>query len=165
MRSLAVEGDNRQSDNLVLRLRALAIRVDGTDGRLGLKGLAAAVSLGGRGADGRGRDGVERVGLLARNTKSKGDDGGDVGVGAVDLDGDAERLAEKAHGLETLLVVGATTADEDPDLVVDEGALVLLEGADDTLEGGSDVGEVGDTTTDDEELAVGARSPASDEVD
>ena len=103
----------------------------------------------GGGADRSGCNGVKSVRLLASDTKRKGDDGGDVGVWAVDLDLDTERLAEEAHGLEALLVVGAATTDEDADLVVDEGALVLLQGTNDALEGGCDVGEVGNTTTND----------------
>jgi hypothetical protein len=99
------------------------------------------------------------------DAKGEGDDLGDVGVGAEDADGDAQALTKETHGLETFLVVGTITADEDLDGVADELVLVLLEGTDHTLEGSGDVGEVGDTTTNDEDLAIGARSATGDEVD
>lgn len=83
----------------------------------------------------------------------------------VHLDLDAESLTEEAHGLETLLVVGSTATNEDADLVLLDAVLELLEGSDDTLEGSGDVGEVGDTTTDEEDLALGVRSTAGHEVD
>ena len=102
---------------------------------------------------------MEVIGLLQRHTEGEGNDGGDVGVpGDVDIDRDAERLAEKAHGLDTLLVVWTTAADVDLHPVADEGCLVLLKSTDDTLEGRGDVGEVGDTTT-------GARHATSREID
>jgi hypothetical protein len=88
-----------------------------------------------------------------------------VGVGAEDADGDAQALTKETHGLETFLVVGTTTADEDLDRVVDKLVLVCLECTDDALEGSGDVGEVGDTTNDDEDLAIGVRSATGDEVD
>lgn len=43
--------------------------------------------------------------------------------------------------------------------------LEFLEGSDDSLEGGSDIGEVGDTSTDDEEFSLRVRSSSSHEVD
>ena len=84
-------------------------------------------------------------------------------LGAVDLDFDAERLAEEAHHLEALLVIGATTPDKDLDTVLLERALVLLERANDALEGGRDVGKVGDAAADDENLAVLVDVAAGDE--
>lgn len=86
-------------------------------------------------------------------------------VGAEDLDLDAERLAEEAHGLEALLVIGATAADKDADLVLLEAVLVLLEGRDDALERRRDVGEVGNAAADEEDLALGVRRAAGHEVD
>ena len=88
-----------------------------------------------------------------------------MGVGTEDADGNAQALTEETHGLETFLVVGTATADEDLDGVVDELVLVFLERTDDALEGSSDVGEVGDTTTNDEDLAIRVRSTTGDEVD
>lgn len=81
------------------------------------------------------------------------------------MDFDAESLAEETHGLEALLVVGSTAANKDANFVLLELVLVLLERLDDTLEGRGDVGEVGDTPTDDEELALGVGGAPSHEVD
>ncbi len=74
-----------------------------------------------------------------------------------DLDWDAQTLSEKTHRLKTFLVVWTTTADEDFDLVVDEGIFVFLKGTDDTLEGSSNIGEVGDTTSDDKDFSFRIR--------
>jgi hypothetical protein len=49
--------------------------------------------------------------------------------------------------------------------MVDQGGLVLLESADDALESCSDVGEVGDTTADDQDLALRVRFSTSDQID
>jgi hypothetical protein len=48
--------------------------------------------------------------------------------------------------------------------MVDQGGLVLLESADDALESRCDVGEVGDTTADDQDLAIRVRFATSDQV-
>jgi hypothetical protein len=50
-------------------------------------------------------------------------------------------------------------------VVVDELVLEFFEGTYDALEGGSDVGEVGNTSTDDEDLALGVGGTASNEID
>jgi hypothetical protein len=62
------------------------------------------------------------------------------------------------------LPVGATTADIDLGLVSDELRLEHGEGTDDAFESGGDIREVGDTTTNDENLAIGARRWASEEI-
>jgi len=49
--------------------------------------------------------------------------------------------------------------------VSDQLTLQLFEGTDGALEGGSDIGKVGNTTTNDEDLALGVVSSARDEVD
>src|SRR5699024_4389770 len=67
--------------------------------------------------------------------------------------------------LQTLLVVGTSTADPDLDLVLVEGSGDLPQSADDTLEGGSNVGEVGNTTTDEEDLALGVNGGPEQEVE
>lgn len=82
-----------------------------------------------------------------------------------DLDLDAERLSEQTHSLETFLVVGSTSSNEDADFVCLKSTLVLLESTDDTLEGGSDVCEVSNTSSDNEDLAIFARSTSGNEVD
>lgn len=81
------------------------------------------------------------------------------------MDFDAESLTEEAHGLESLLVVGSSATNKDANLVLLELVLVLLERLDDALEGRSDVGEVGDTSTDDEELALRVGGATGHEVD
>ena len=90
---------------------------------------------------------------LARD-EGKGHDTGDVHLGAVDVHVETELLADALDVLETLLVVGTSTTDPDLDVVLDEEGCDLPEGADDTLESGSNVGEVGNTTTDEENLAL-----------
>jgi len=98
-------------------------------------------------------------------TKSKRDDLGDMCVWAKDSDGYAQALSEQTHGFETLLVVRASTTNEDFDLVRDQLVLEFLESADDSLEGRSNVGKVGDTSTDDEDLAFRVRRATGDKVD
>ena len=159
--------------------RALSVEVDKDVGGLGALsiGVNGPNSIGGltSGSDLRGRSvnldrfqavdsSIARLGLADINAEGEGDDLGDVCVGAEDTDGDAQALSEQAHGLETLLVVGAYATHEDLDLVVDELALELLEGADDTLEGGCNIGEVGNASSNDENLALGVRSAASNQV-
>ena len=105
--------------------------------------------------------------------KSKGNNTRDVHLGAKDLHVEAKLDSNALDVLETLLVVGASTTDPDGDLVLDEKRSNLTEGTDDTLECGGDltewlagkcqmfapistyVGEVGNTTTDEEDLALG----------
>ena len=65
--------------------------------------------------------------MRALDAERERDDVGDVCLGAIDLDGDAE----EAHGLEALLVV--KPPHEDADAVHDEWVLVLLEPTDDAL--------------------------------
>jgi hypothetical protein len=108
---------------------------------------------------------VVGLGLADVDSKSEGNDVGNMSVGTEDTDGNTQRLAEKAHRLETLLVVGSSTTNEDPDLVGDQLVPELLEGADDTLEGGSDIGKVGNTSTDDEDLSLWVGGATSDKID
>ena len=63
------------------------------------------------------------------------------------------------------MVVGSSTANEDLDLVADQLVLELFESTNDALEGGGDVGKVGNTSTNDENLALGVGCTAGDEVD
>lgn len=153
-------------DEVVGSLGALAIGVDGSNN---ITGLICRGDLGRRGTRLDGLQAIEAnvtgLGFAGIDSKSQGNNLSDVSVGTKDTDGDTERLAEKAHSLETLLVVGTTTTNEDLDLVGDQLVLELLEGANDTLEGGSDVGKVGNTTTNDEDLALGVRGAAGDEID
>jgi hypothetical protein len=48
--------------------------------------------------------------------------------------------------------------------VSNQATLELFQGTNDTLEGSSDIGEVGDATADDEDLAVRVWGAAGDEV-
>ena len=133
-------------DNLVLRLVATPTGLNCADGE-GFRGSGSR-SRGVR--SGRGEGSVGDVDAIARlDPQSQGDDLGDMGFGAIYLDGNTKRLAQQAHSLETFLVIRATTTDVDFDLMVNEGCLELLKGTDDTLEGGGDVGEVCNTTTND----------------
>lgn len=63
------------------------------------------------------------------------------------------------------MVVGSTTTNEDANLVELETSLVLLESRDDTLESSGNVGEVGNTSSDEEEFAFGVGSTSSHEID
>ena len=62
-----------------------------------------------------------------------------MGVRAVDVDLDAEGLAQQAHRLEPLLIVRTTTTNVDLDLVALQTLLVLLKSLDDALEGRGDL--------------------------
>lgn len=86
-------------------------------------------------------------------------------LGTVDVHVKAKLLTNGLNVLQTLLVVGTSTADPDLDLVLVEGSGDLPQSADDTLEGGSNVGEVGNTTTDEEDLALGVSGGAQQEVE
>jgi hypothetical protein len=87
-----------------------------------------------------------------------------VHLGAVDVHVEAELLADVLHVLETLLVVGTGTTDPDLDLVLVQGASNFPQGADDTLEGRGNVGEVGNTTTDEQHLALRVLGSTEHEV-
>lgn len=151
---------------VVGRLGAFAIGVDGTNS---VSWLASRGNLRRRGI------GLDRVktadsnvaGFVLGNVdaKSQRNNLGDVGVGTKDTDGNAQALSEETHGFETLLVVGSSTSDEDLDLVGNQLVLELLESTDDALEGGGDIGEVGNTSSNDEDLSFGVGGTTSDEVD
>jgi len=49
--------------------------------------------------------------------------------------------------------------------VADQLVLEVFEGTNNSLEGGSDVGEIGNTSTDNEDLALGVGCTAGDEID
>ena len=103
--------------------------------------------------------------VVCLDSQSQRNDLSYMGFGAVDLDGNTERLAQQPHGLEAFLVVGAATTNVDFDLVIDERGLELLEGTDDTLEGSGDIGEVGNATTNDQDLSLGVGLSTCDEVE
>jgi hypothetical protein len=88
-----------------------------------------------------------------------------VHLRAVDLHVEAELASNALDVLQTLLVVGAGTTDPDLDIVLDEERGDFPQGTDDTLEGRGDVGEVGNTTTDEEDLALGVLGSAEHEVE
>jgi hypothetical protein len=102
------------------------------------------------------------VALLA--LEGERDDTGNVHLGAVDVHVQTELDTNRLDVLQTLLVVGAGTADPDLDLVLDEDGGDLADGADQTLEGAGHVGEVGNTTTDEENLALGVHGSTEHKV-
>ena len=75
-------------------------------------------------------------------------------LGAEDVHVEAELLADVLDVLQTLLVVGTSTTDPDLDLVLVERGSNLPQSADDTLEGRGNIGEVGNATTDEQDLAL-----------
>lgn len=152
-------------DNLVVGLEAFALGPKDTN--VMLVHLNGGID-GGRSAGGRGGSalgvGTWRA-LRLRDPQSERNNVSDVRFGTVHLDGDAERLAKKAHALETLLVVGTTTADENAGGVINERSLVLFKSTNDALESRGDVGKVGDTTTDDKDFALRVRNAPGHEID
>lgn len=91
-------------------------------------------------------------------------DAGDVHVRAEDLGVQAELLGSGLEVLKTLLVVGAGTADPDLDVVLVQQGGEFPKSADDTLERAGNVGEVGNATTDEEDLALLGDGGAKHEV-
>lgn len=67
---------------------------------------------------------------------------------------EAELLGGALHVLETFLPVGAGTADPDLGVVLQQLLGILADGANDALERRCHVGEIGDTTADEEDLAL-----------
>lgn len=78
----------------------------------------------------------------------------DVHLGAKDLGVKTELLCRSLEVFKTLLVVGTGTTDPNLSVVLNESLAVLPKSLDDTLESASDVGEVGNTTADEEDLAL-----------
>jgi len=126
---------------------------------------------------------LDAVVVLARH-KRKRDDTRDVHLGAENVHVEAELLADGLDVLETFLVVGTRAADPDLNLVLDKTAGNFAKSADDALECGSDlrsdmsaycsgdmilefayVGEVGNTATNEEDLALGVLRSAEHEVE
>lgn len=104
------------------------------------------------------------VGSVLARDEGKRDDTGDVHLGTEDVHVELELLTDGLDVLETLLVVRTSTADPDLDVVLDEERSNLTEGTNDTLEGRGNVGEVGNTTTDEENLALGVHGSTEHEV-
>jgi hypothetical protein len=77
---------------------------------------------------------------------------------------ETQLLTNSLDVLETLLVVGTSTTDPDLDVVLVENRSDLANGTDDTLERRGDVGEVGNTTTDEKNLAVRVHRCAQHQV-
>jgi hypothetical protein len=76
-------------------------------------------------------------------------------LGSVHVHSETKLNTNVLDVLKTLLVVGSGTTDPDLDLVLDKKGSDFSNCADNTLESGGDVGEVGNTTTDEENLALG----------
>lgn len=120
--------------------------------------------------------------VLARD-KRKRDDTGDVHLRTENVHVEAELDADGLDVLKTFLVVGTGAADPDLDVVLDEERSDLAQSADDTLESGSDlykllaadcaesnwqityVGEVCNTATNEENLALSVHGCAEHEVE
>jgi len=102
------------------------------------------------------------VGLLA--LQGQRHDTADVHLGAVHVHVQTQLDTGGLDVLQTLLVVGAGTADPDLDLVLLENGGNVANGANDTLEGAGNVGKVGNTTTDKEDFAVGVGRGAQHQV-
>ena len=77
--------------------------------------------------------------VVLAGDKRKRDDTGDVHLGTKDVHVELELLTDGLDVLETFLVVGASTADPDLDVVLDEERSDLAKSADDTLESGGDL--------------------------
>ena len=157
-----------KTDDLVVGLDAGSVGADGTNFTTsGLDLGRMDIGRRGTGCGRRNRNGNPTflASALVLHAQSKRDDIRNVRLGTVNLDRDAQALTQETHGLETFLVVGSTTTDEDADGVSDELVLIFFEGADNTLERGGDVCEIGNTTADDEDFAVRAGSTAGDKVD
>jgi hypothetical protein len=92
-------------------------------------------------------------------------DARDVHLGAVHVHVEVELLADILDVLKTLLVVGAGTTNPNLDVVLDEERRNFPQSANDTLEGRRDVGEVGNTTTDEEDLALGVLGSTEHKVE
>jgi hypothetical protein len=97
--------------------------------------------------------------------KSQRHDTRDVHLRAKDLGVKAELLCSGLHVLKTLLVVGTGTSHPDGDVVLDQLRGEVSQRSDDTLEGAGDVGEVGNTTTDEENLAILVLGSAEEKVE
>ena len=147
-------------DDLVLGLSTTTIRVDRADSRLittnrsDLRRWGDWLKMSRR-----------RLGFRDIDPQSKRHDLGDMGVGTKDTDGNAKALTKEAHSLETFLVIGSAATDENLDIVADELVLVFFEGANDTLESSRNICKIGNTTTNDENLAIRTRSSPSDQID
>ena len=161
IRSL-LHGSGVKMNDLVLRLGASTTGLDRTDGD-GLRSgsLLSRGVWGGRGEGSLGN--VDAVTCL--DSQSQGNDLSDMSFGTINLDRNTERLAQQTHSLETLLVVGTTTTDVDFDLVIDKRSLELRKGTDDTLESSGNVGEVGDTTANDQDLSIRVRFSSGNKVE
>jgi hypothetical protein len=88
-----------------------------------------------------------------------------VHVRTVNVHVQAQLAGNVLDVLETLLVVGTSTTNPDLDVVLDKEACDLAEGLDDTLEGRGNVGEVGNSPTDEQDLALGVLRSTEHEVE
>lgn len=103
------------------------------------------------------------IGGLARNKRQR-DDTRDVHLWAVDVHVEAKLLTNTLDVLETLLVIGSGTTNPDLDLVLNKLGGNLPQGADDALECGGDICEVGNATTDEQNLTLRVLRSAEHEV-
>jgi len=87
-----------------------------------------------------------------------------VHLGAVHVHVQTQLDTGRLDVLQTLLVVRTSTTDPNLDLVLVQNGGNIADGADDTLEGGGDVSEVGNTTADEEDLALGVLGSTQHQV-
>lgn len=88
-----------------------------------------------------------------------------VQLGSVHMHIQIQLLTHRLDVLQSLLVVGPRATHPDLDLVLVQDGGHLAQGTDDALERGRDVGEVGDTTADEEDLAVRVSRGAQHQVE
>jgi hypothetical protein len=103
-----------------------------------------------------------RSGLAA---ESQGHDTTNMHLRAIHMHVELQFLRNTLDVLETLLIVGAGTTNPDLSLVLVENGRHFPKSADDSLEGGRNVGEVGDTTTNKENLALGVHGGSQHQVE
>lgn len=78
---------------------------------------------------------------------------------AKDVEGNVQVLAHLPHDPQALLIVGTSTSNKDLDLELFQLDLKLLQGSDDAFERGGHVGEVGNASTNDQDLATRIHLP------
>lgn len=81
-----------------------------------------------------------------------------------DLNFYPQGLSYQSHLLQTFLIVRSTTANEDSDFVTLKTLLVILQRIDNSAESGRDIGEIGNSSSNNKDLAFRVGLAASHEV-
>lgn len=111
--------------------------------------------------------GLELLGfalLPLAGDEGQGHNARDVHLRAKDLGLQTQLLSSSLHVLKTLLVVGTGTTDPDLNVVLVQLSGIIPQSTDDTLEGAGNIGEVGNTTTNEENLALVGHGSAEHQV-